>query len=391
MARLLASAAGGGAGTQKKNKTAAEGTMKTNAFGMAVVCLGSALLLVAPGRVPAQGAPPAASGPGIQAPRDARYATYLASHCKTPPPPAPAFPVRVPATAPPAHREYQVSAIPGVIAAGATWKTLWTGTGNNADGPIATPDGGVLFAQNSDSKVLKIDAQGAVSYPYADTNTGGALSRSKQGALFIVQRGLPQEIWQLEPKRQRLANQYHGEPLDCTGGLLNDLAADSHGGVYFTMGGLYHADAKGVVTQYGTVTGTNGIILSRDEKTLYVTGRLASTPPEPVVPGRRPGGLVAFEVQPDGSLTHERQFALVGDDGSTIDSEGRLYTTGGGGVQVVDPNGQWLGEIPSPLPLITVLFGGKDKKTLYGVANTQQFVEIFTLPMLAQGYQGRAR
>jgi len=58
---------------------------------------------------------------------------------------------------------------------------------------------------------------------------------------------------------------------------------------------------------------------------------------------------------------------------------------------VVDPSGQLLGEIASPLPLITVMFAGKDKKTLYGVANTQQFVEIFTLPMLSQGYAGRAK
>jgi hypothetical protein len=50
-----------------------------------------------------------------------------------------------------------------------------------------------------------------------------------------------------------------------------------------------------------------------------------------------------------------------------------------------------LGEIPSPLPLITVAFSGPDKKTLYGVANTQWFDEIFTIPMIAQGYKGRAK
>jgi sugar lactone lactonase YvrE len=60
-------------------------------------------------------------------------------------------------------------------------------------------------------------------------------------------------------------------------------------------------------------------------------------------------------------------------------------------VQVVDNTGKVLGEIPSPLPLITVAFSGPDKKTLYGVANNQQFVEIFTIQMLAQGYKGRAK
>ena len=334
---------------------------------------------------------PAASGPGIQAPRDARYAEHITANCKIPPPPAAPFTPRALAAAPPPHRDYTVKAIAGVVEAGQTWTSVWTGTGNNADGPVATSDGGVLFAQNSDSKVMKLDAQGRVSFPFSDTNTGGALSRNKQNALFIVQRGLPQEIWQLEPKRVRLAHQFQGQPLDCTGGLLNDLTADSKGGVYFTMGGVYHADAKGVVTRQGTLTASNGIILSRDEKTLYVTGRLASTPPATVVPGTRPAGMVAYDVQSDGSLTNERQFALAGDDGSAIDDQGRIYSTGGAGVQVVDPSGQLLGEIASPLPLITVMFAGKDKKTLYGVANTQQFVEIFTLPMLSQGYAGRAK
>src|SRR5262245_39168461 len=160
---------------------------------------------------------------------------------------------------------------------------------------------------------------------------------------------------------------YNGEPLDCLGGVINDLTADSKGGVYFTMGGVYYANPKGVITKYGTVGG-NGIILSPDEKTLYVTGRIggggrgagaaAAAPqgaggaaaPQGATGAQRPadapgaggapgagaaagggrggagaaGGLVAFDVQPDGSLTNERQFAMVGGDGTAVDSQGRI-------------------------------------------------------------------
>ena len=370
-----------------------------NARKMSATLLGSlgALLVAVAGQAQAPQAPVAQqTGPGVQAPRDSQYQAYLASHCKSPPAPAAAQPPRPATPAPPAHRPYTVNAIPGVIAAGAVWKTVWTGTGNNADGPIATADGGVLFAQNSDSKVMKLDRDNVATYPFADTNTGGSLARNKNNALFVLQRGLPQEIWQLEPKRQRLVSLYNGEPLDCTGGLLNDLTADSKGGLYFTMGGVYYSDAKGVVTHYGMLAGANGIILSGDEKTLYVTGRLPGTPTPPaatgpVTPESRPGGLVAYDVQSDGTLANERQFALVGADGSAVDEQGRIYSTGGGGVQVVDKDGKLLGEIPSPLPLITVVFSGPDKKTLYGVANTQRFVEIFTIPTIAQGYKGRAK
>jgi gluconolactonase len=355
------------------------------------------LMYAAFGTAHAQPAAPAAapqSGPGVQAPRDANYASFLASHCKNPPAVAAAPPPR-PAAPAPEHHEYSVTAIPGVIDAGQKWKTVWTGTGNNADGPIATADGGMLFAQNSNSRILKLDANGKESFPYTGTPTSGSVSMNKNGALFVLQRALPQEIWQLTPTKKLLANSYKGEPIECAGGLLNDMAADSKGGVYFTKGGVYRADAKGVITQYGTVNGTNGIVLSPDEKTLYVTGRLASTPTEPVAPntppGARPGGLVAFDIEADGSLTNERQFALVGGDGAAVDDQGRIYVTGGGGVQVVDKTGKHLGEIPSPLPLITVAFGGPGRKTLYGVANNQQYVEIFTIPMVAAGYKGRGK
>jgi gluconolactonase len=294
-----------------------------------------------------------------------------------------------------------VTEIPGVIAAGQRWKSIWTGTGNNADGILATSDGGILAAQNTNSAVMKIDQNANVSTPYRDTNTGGALAMNKKGALFVVSRGLPTSILQLAPERKTLANMYNGEPLDCIGGVINDLTADSRGGVYFTMGGVYYANPSGVVTKYGTLTGVNGIILSADEKTLYVTGRVpgAAAPPAaapaPAGGGRGGGGggIVAFDVQPDGSLTNERQFATTafGLDGTTIDSQGRVYSTGGAGVQVFAPDGKFLGEIPAPLNLITAAFSGPDKKTLYGVANNQRFDEIFTIPMIAQGYRDRAK
>ena len=373
--------------------------------GIAAVALSGLGAIVVMGQAPIP-APAPQTGPGVQALNDSKYQAYVMANCKNPPPP------RVAGGRPPAprptHRAYAVTAIPGVIAAGEKWRTVWTGTGNNADGPVATPDGGMLFAQNSKSQVMKLDKDGQVSFPYSDTNTGGALAMNKRGALFIVQRGLPQAIWQLAPRRRLLTNTYMGEPLDCAGTLLNDITADSKGGVYFTKGGVHYADAKGVVTKYGTVGG-NGIILSADEKTLYVTGRLAASgsgggggaaaPAPAPAPGRGPGaapgggggGLVAFDVQPDGSLTNERQFALVGGDGSAVDAQGRVYSTGGGGVQVVDKDGTFLGEIASPLPLITAAFSGPDKKTLYGVANNQHFDEIFTIQMTAEGYKGRAK
>jgi gluconolactonase len=368
-------------------------TSKIN-FALALSMLGSmvAVAQTQPPRLPPAPANPPA--PSVQAPADPGYAALIAT-CKTPPPGrgggagrggggrAGGAPAPVPGV-----REYKVDAIPGVIAAGQQWKFLWQEVGNNGDGIVGTDDGALLLAQNDNSKVLKLDKDGKTSVAYSDTHTGGALSLNKKKALFIVERGLRANVTQLTPQRKVLADSYQGEPLDCIGGVINDLTADSKGGVYFTMGGVYYADPKGVVTKYGTTT-PNGIVLSADEKTLYATNGPA---------------IAAFDVQPDGSLTNQREFAKLegpgGGDGSTIDKDGRLYVTTNVGVQVLSPEGKHLGTIPTPRGVITAAFGGRDKKMLYILARgatdasgaeVANAAQVWTIQMIAQGYKGRAK
>ncbi|HEX9499690.1 MAG TPA: hypothetical protein VF926_15250, partial [Mycobacterium sp.] len=57
---------------------------------------------------------------------------------------------------PTAAKDVMVTAIPGVIAAGAKWKLVWQGP-DNADGIIGTKDGGLLFAQEQPSTVGMLD------------------------------------------------------------------------------------------------------------------------------------------------------------------------------------------------------------------------------------------
>jgi gluconolactonase len=292
------------------------------------------------------------------------------------PPPPPALPTS--------------AAIPGVIAAGQTWKVVWAWEGNNADGPIAGDDGTILFANNDASNVMKVDpATGLATVLYSDTNTGGALSRSKSGALFLAARGLGAAIVQLEPERKVFANSFRGEPLECVGGVLNDLAADARGGVYLAIsgGGLFYANPQGVMAQYGEgMLGANGIILSPDEKTLYVTNG---------------GVVVAFDVQADGSLTNQREFGKLrggqGGDGSAVDADGRLYVATGASADVFAPSGEFLGSIPGPRGMHGVAIGGRDKKTLFGIVfyggwgTPSARNQLVAIPLLAQGYSGRAK
>lgn len=281
--------------------------------------------------------------------------------------------------------------IPGVIAAGQKWKHVWQQMGDNGDGIVGSPDGGLLIAQNDSSDVLKLDHQGKPSIVYTDTNTGGSLSMNSRGTLFVVERGFHPSISELAPTRKILADRYRGDPLDCSGVVLNDLMADSKGGVYFTMGGVFYASPSGQITRYdkSPLSAPNGIILSANEKTLYVSNLQQ---------------LMAFDVRPDGSLTNERQFArLEGEgntDGSTIDSQGRIYVTTDPGVQVIAPDGKNLGLIPTPRTVISVAFSGPDKKSLYILAQgakdargteVDNAAQVYTIPMIAQGFKNRAK
>ena len=303
-------------------------------------------------------------------------------------------------------REVTVTAIPGVIAAGAKWQLVWQGT-DNADGIVGTDDGGLLLAQEQPNVIRKLDKNDKDSAYVNDTHGTGAVAIDSKGRILGVERTCtdpgrgnapctePTKVAIIYPEKDRkvLADNFQDKPL----GRLNDLVVDKRGAVYFTAGAAYYAKAGGQVMSLGDNIRSNGIMLSPDEKTLYVTNGAA---------------ILAFDIQPDGTVNNRRDFAKLegasGGDGMAIDAAGRLYVTSqAGGVQVFSPDGKHLGAIPAPRNAISAAFSGPDKKTLYVVGNgafgpdgkeftTPQGVRnnaksIYKIAMLAQGYKGRAK
>lgn len=343
---------------------------------------------------------------GVWAPADPNRAAFLASHCKLPPPVSEPI-KRAPKagsrpSGPPPFEDLATAAIPGVVAAGQHWKVVWEDTSNGADGIVAFDDGSVWIAMTDKSEVVRVDKDGKASVIYTDTYTGSALAANSKGQVFVAERSLANAVWMLKPQRRLLADTFHGEPFDCAGRFINDILADSKGGVYMTMDGLYYINPKGAVLgPFGTVPG-NGLMLNPGEDTFYATGRLASD-----VAGRAAGdgiynaGLVAYDVQADGSLTHERQVAEVCGDGLATDSEGRIYCALArlpdpadpakmiSGIGVVSPAGKVLGIIPQPRPVPTIAFGGPDKKTLFAVVSRP--IQLISIPMIAQGNRRRPK
>lgn len=268
----------------------------------------------------------------------------------------------------PGEKEADIAAIPGVIAGDAQWEIAWSGP-MTADGIVGSSDGGVLFAQEQSNAIRKLWPNGRewVHTPYI--HGAGAVSIDGEGRLFAVERtctdpglrlpscSVPTRVVQLAPERKVLASGFaDGRPL----GRLNDLAADGHGGAYFTQTGVYHVSAEGGVSVVAEGDGlfTNGLVLSPDGKTLYVTNR---------------GTILAFDVGADGATSNRRDFATLGSepqggfggDGLAVDNDGRLYVTADAGIYVFDRAGKQLGIIPVPRRAITVAFSGPDRKTLY--------------------------
>jgi gluconolactonase len=279
----------------------------------------------------------------------------------------------------------------------------WQGT-DNADGIVGTADGGLLFAQEQPRRISKLDAMDRVTVAVAETHGVGSIAVDSKGRILAVERtctdpgGRPDQCTEspavsvLTPARSILADRFEGKPL----GRLNDLVVDRKGTVYFTVGGAYSVGADGTVKSLGENIRANGIMLSRDEKIVYVTNGSA---------------ILAFDIRPDGSVTNRRDFATLdaggNGDGMAIDNDGRLYVTSPPGVQVFAVDGKYLGLIPTPRSAISVAFSGPRKQTLYIVgsgavgADGQEFKTpdgvrnnaktIYRLPMLAAGFTGRAK
>lgn len=301
------------------------------------------------------------------------------------------------------QRDVTITGIAGVISADAKWTLVWQGT-DNADGIVGTSDGGLLFAQEQPNRVSKLDKNGTVSVFLEDTHGTGALTVDSKGRILGVERtctdpgrkGPPcadaTAVAVLAPERRILTDNFDGKSL----GRLNDLIADKKGGVYFNGTLTYYVNSAGKVSSVGENIRTNGITLSRDEKTLYVTNGPT---------------LVAFDVQPDGSVANQRELAKLeaggNGDGMAIDSAGRLYVSTNPGIQVISPEGKYLGLIPTPRAAISAAFSGPGKKTLYIVGSgalgpdgkefqTPQGVRnnaktIYKIDMLSDGFKGRVK
>jgi gluconolactonase len=164
--------------------------------------------------------------------------------------------------------------------------------------------------------------------------------------------------------RTMLADRYEGKRFSGP----NDVVVKSNGAIYFT-GSVNGLRGGGDRDRPGDFP--NGIALSPNEKTLYVTAGIHKT--------------MAYDVLADDTVANPRVFAEAGNDGMKTDNQGNLYLVNPvaqGEVLMVAPDGKRLGSIQlpqiggEPRPRIcasNLAFGDADGKGLYITAGTHLF------------------
>jgi gluconolactonase len=295
--------------------------------------------------------------------------------------------------------------IPGVVAPQTPIVLIKEGF-KGTEGPVALPDGSLIFTETQANRITRIAADGSTSTFLDSSNGSNGLGFNANGDLYAVQVLKPQVgiVYPYGSERV-LADKFEGAAF----ARPNDLVLDKLGNVYFTDSGanpgaaasaaaagqpapakpaVYRITRAGVLQRIAAdIERPNGIQLSPDEKVLYV----ANTAGEHVL---------AYDIASDGRIGERRNFARLegwrkldngstssGADGLAVDALGRLYVASTAGIQVFSDKGEALGTIVLPKAPQNLAFAGPDKRTLYVVGRGS----AWRIATLTPGYAGRAK
>ncbi|QDV19873.1 Gluconolactonase precursor [Gimesia panareensis] len=260
------------------------------------------------------------------------------------------------------------------------------------EGPAFDLKGNLYFTDIPDNKIYKVDTKGELSVFLEPSNHCNGLMLDGSGKLLACEMdGRLVSINLKNKKVKPLAAKYEGKRFNAP----NDLVVDRTGGIYFTdphfrapeplpqgKVAVYYRSADGKVTRLiDDLKAPNGVILSPDEKTLYVIPSMQKE-------------MWAYPVTAPGKIGKGRVFCTLkqaegykepgsGGDGLTIDTNGNLYITTGLGLQVYSPEGKLLGIIEVPEKPANVTFGGKDNSSLFITARTS----LYRIDTKAKGHR----
>ena len=243
-----------------------------------------------------------------------------------------------------------------------------------AEGPVWVDRlNGVLFSDVPKNKVymwnekkglsIFLEPSGMTNYsPTNKTDGSNGLALDKNGNLILCQHGdrtvARLKNWNFKKSSfDIIVEKYEGKRLNSP----NDLVFDKSGSIYFTdppyglkiqdddplkelnFNGIYRwSESKGIELLSKSMKRPNGIILSEDEKTVYV-GNSDKDNNVIIAFDNNKNGLVNERVFFDGNKLSKNRVGLF--DGLKLHSSGIIFTTGPGGVLLLDSKGKHLGTI----------------------------------------------
>lgn len=263
-----------------------------------------------------------------------------------------------------------------LVAPGSTAELLYDGA-LWSEGPLALPDGSVIWSDIENNRVLVRRESGEVAdwLRPAQFHNGHALDR--EGRVLAASHGKRGVERLEEDGRWRVLVDLYGEDkLNSP----NDLVVDRRGRIWFTdpafgvrsqtegyggrevAGGefVYRFDPQSDENErleMPMVAVPNGLAFGPDERILYIADSQRAYDAENAELNHH---IVAYDVSEDGDLSNERVFAEIEPgfpDGIKVDEHGNVWSSSASGVQVFDPSGTRIGRIDLPEETANLTFG----------------------------------
>ena len=261
-----------------------------------------------------------------------------------------------------------------IVAADAKIEVIATGL-QWAEGPAWVTNGNyLLFSDPRQNTIFKwTQKDGLTSFlkpsgytgvgRYSDEPGSNGLMINKAGELVAAEHG-DRRITKMNLTaggKVTVADKYQGKRFNSP----NDICQHSNGTYFFTdppyglpgresdkdtrelaQNGVYSVSPDGKVTQIdGSLNLPNGIALSPDEKTLYVSQSDGAHPHIMAYPVKADGSVGARAVFFDFSKSGQKELLKTAADGLKVDANGNIYAAAANGIVVISSKGKPLGRI----------------------------------------------
>ncbi|KAA2245138.1 SMP-30/gluconolactonase/LRE family protein [Chitinophaga agrisoli] len=251
----------------------------------------------------------------------------------------------------------------------------------NIEGPNFDKEGNLYVVNfQKDGTIGKIntkDGSGQVFITLPDSSVANSVVFNSQGNMYLPDF-IGHNVLEVNMRTKKVSVYMHSaqfsQPNDLCINRKDQLFASDPNWKAQT-GQLWRIDKGGKPVLLEKDMGTiNGIALSPDEKTLYINESVQRK-------------IWKYDVDDAGNVHNKRLFAQFPDfgfDGMKCDKAGNLYAArwGKGVIAILSPDGKLQREVPlKGKQCSNLVFGGKDKKTVYVTLQDRKCVEMFRVPV----------